>query len=176
MVGGDIIHSEVENPDPEAEPFMWHTGNDGDLGNWCLEYGASVFLRDQNPLRKGVLTKSQSAAASATVETFEMLRPKNAPWVGGPYILLYRQQQFQYMARQYAERMAMVLRLIDVFGLNINALDQIPGPSKQGHTYPPICYLAFENSLGNTTHPTPEFEVLFMKLLRKTWRHGGRRK
>ncbi|KAF2855393.1 hypothetical protein T440DRAFT_504062 [Plenodomus tracheiphilus IPT5] len=85
--GWDINYRQVSTSGPDAEPFMWHIVKDGDLVTWCLEHGASVFPRNQEPLRVGVLTQSQRscrqildcAAGYATITTFELLRSKGAP-------------------------------------------------------------------------------------------------
>jgi hypothetical protein len=85
--GWDINYRDVSTSGPDAEPLMWHVVKDGDLVTWCLEHGASVLPKDQEPLQKDVLTQTQRscrqilecAAARATKATFELLRSKGAP-------------------------------------------------------------------------------------------------
>jgi hypothetical protein len=45
-------------------------------------------------------------------------------------------------AANYAERMAMVIHLLDIVGLDVNAPDQPPGRVLPDHEGTPICYVA----------------------------------
>jgi hypothetical protein len=160
------------------EPFMWSVVEDIELVTWCLEHGASVFPRDQEPLRKDKITMSQlrcqqvleKAASSATVATFELLRSKGAPLGWRPLhfaiesTTLYQadrgeeanrgeeeDKKAKENPRNYEERMAMVRHLVDVVGIDVNAPDQPPGKGLGGYWGTPICYIAKSYGLDTDT-------------------------
>ncbi|KAH8728453.1 hypothetical protein GQ44DRAFT_702324 [Phaeosphaeriaceae sp. PMI808] len=77
---------------------MWLNIEDSNLVKWCLEHGASVHPRDQEPLSDDVITLSQrqceqileKVAAWGGVATYELLRSKERPVGGVHYILPLR--------------------------------------------------------------------------------------
>ncbi|OBT74105.1 hypothetical protein VF21_07101 [Pseudogymnoascus sp. 05NY08] len=168
-------HGQASNP---PEPFMWSVLEDIELVTWCLEHGASVFPRDQEPLRKDKITMSQlqckqvleKAAYSATVATFELLRSKGAPLGWRPlHFAIETATNYQAdrgeeanrgkeedkkakeSARKYEERMAMVRHLVDVVGIDVNAPDEPPGRELGGFWGTPICYIAKSYGLDTDT-------------------------
>lgn len=174
--GWDINARDASRSDSVSEPFMWSVLMDIDLVTWCLEHGASVYPRDQEPLRDDILTMSQrkcqqvleKAAYSATVATFELLRSKGAPLGWRPLhhaveTTTYHQadrgeetgrgeeedKAAKESARKYEERMAMVRHLVDVVGIDVNAPGQPPGANLPECWGTPICYIA--NSYGLET-------------------------
>ncbi|KFX98178.1 hypothetical protein O988_04475 [Pseudogymnoascus sp. VKM F-3808] len=166
--GWDINARDESTTGPKAEPFLWHVVKDIDMVAWCLEHGASVHPKVTTSHRscQQILEK---AAASATVATFELLRSKGAPLGWRP---LHRAVQLttdyqpgrgepdagedervkEYRldrARKYEKRMDMVRHLVDVVGIDVNALDQPPGANLQGRWGTPICYVprAYETEM-----------------------------
>ncbi|OBT65461.1 hypothetical protein VE03_04944 [Pseudogymnoascus sp. 23342-1-I1] len=176
--GWDINARDTSRGYLGAEPFMWSVVTDIDLVTWCLEHGASVYPRDQEPLRDDILTMSQrkcqqileKAAYSATVATFELLRSKGAPLGWRP---LHRaiettthyqaypgeeanrreeeEKEAKESARKYEERMAMVRHLVDVVGIDVNAPDEPPGAGVPDRWGTPICYIAKSYGLETDT-------------------------
>ena len=86
---------------------MWYIFGNGDMVIWCLEHGASVHPRDQEPLRDDILTLSQRscppileyAASWATVATFELLRATGAPLGWRPLHLAVETATYPYIDR-----------------------------------------------------------------------------
>ena len=167
--GWDINDREDSGNGSDTEPFMWSIVEDIDLVTWCLEHGASVYPRGQEPLRDDIITLSQlkcqqileKAAYSATVETFELLRSKGAPLGWRPlHRAIETTTHFQAdpgedanrseeedikakeSARKYEERMAMVRHLVDVVRIDVNAPDEPPGRNFPDRWGTPICYIA----------------------------------
>ncbi|KAF2686655.1 hypothetical protein K458DRAFT_416003 [Lentithecium fluviatile CBS 122367] len=186
--GWDINWRDASCSDPNCEPFMWHVIDDYDMVAWCLEHGASVFPKDQEPLRDDTITLSQRccrqilerAAAKGTVATFELLRSEGAQLGWRPLHLAVENATLwprdrgkegaddekqtgtesdhekhegtkSENARKYAERLAMIRHLIDVVGLDVNALDQPVGSRFGGRNGTPICYIAAQYGLGTNT-------------------------
>jgi hypothetical protein len=85
--GWDINYRLEDQGYCNARPFMWHVVDRIDLVKWCLDHGASVHPRGQEPLSKDVLTLSQRrcdqilevVAERGSIATFELLRSKGAP-------------------------------------------------------------------------------------------------
>ncbi|KFX87259.1 hypothetical protein V490_08379 [Pseudogymnoascus sp. VKM F-3557] len=140
------------NSPSDKKPFMWLVTSDFNMVKWCLEHGASVHPRGQEPFRDGV-TKTKDrhecpqilevVAACGSIATFDLLRSKGAPLGWRP---LHRAVEIAaYLADDVknAERMAMVRYLLDVVGLDVNAPDQ-PVGSKilPMHCGTPICYIS----------------------------------
>jgi hypothetical protein len=138
------------------EPFIWLVVTVMELVKWCLDHGASVHPRDQEPLRDDAITDSQrgclqileEVAAWGSIETFELLRFKGAPLGWRPLHLAVEKATYfraSYLTEDenHASRMDMVRHLIDVIGLDVNARDQPAGtevlPLRFGT---PICYIA----------------------------------
>lgn len=177
--GWDInARNDLGHSSSDPEPFMWSVVKDIDLVTWCLEHGASVFPRDQEPLRDDIITMShrkcqqvlEKAAQSATVATFELLRSKGAPLGWRPlHFAIETTTHYQAdrgeeanrgeeedkkakeSARNYEERMAMVRHLVDVVGIDVNAPDQPPGRELGGFWGTPICYIAKSYGLDTDT-------------------------
>lgn len=166
--GWEINARDDSRGDPNDEPFMWSVLRDIELVSWCLEHGASVFPRGQEPLRDDIITMSQrkcqqileKAAYSATVTTFELLRSQGAPLGWRPLhravetAALYQaypgedanrgeeeEKDAKDSARNYEERMAMVRHLVDVVGIDVNAPDQPPDGKVPDRWGTPICYV-----------------------------------
>ena len=192
--GWDINTRDISGSGGDAQPFMWHVVSDGDMVAWCLEHGASVHPRDQEPLRDDVVTKSQrscqqileKAAAWGSVATFELLRSKGAPLGWRPLHLAVETATYGHPDRaeaekdtekekqnraDHVERMAMVRHLLDVVGLDVNALDQPAGGNLPNRNGTPICYIPGSRMLERDTReltwllldrgadPTPALEV-----------------
>ncbi|KAF2655615.1 hypothetical protein K491DRAFT_692690 [Lophiostoma macrostomum CBS 122681] len=141
----------------DAEPFLWHIVHDSDLVAWCLDHGATVFPVHLEPLRKHEITPSQyrchqvleRAAARSSVATFELLRSKGAPLGWRTLHFAVRNAALAFHAHQtrgestkWTERMDMVRHLIDVVGVDVNALDHPVGKQKFDDLGTPICYVA----------------------------------
>ncbi|KAF1959972.1 hypothetical protein CC80DRAFT_490008 [Byssothecium circinans] len=167
------------------EPFMWHVVRDSDLVKWCLEHGASVHPRDQEPLCDDVITESQrkcqqileKVAAWGSVATFELLRSKGAPlgWRSlhrAVETATYGRPEQAGDDREHGERMAMVRHLLDVVGFDVNAPDQPVGSKVLPmHNGTPICYIPASGMLERDTReltwllldrgadPTPALEI-----------------
>jgi hypothetical protein len=163
----------------DAEPFMWKVVDDADMVVWCLEHGASVFPVHQEPLRKDDITTSQyrckqvleCAAARSSVATFELLRSKGAPLGWRTLHLAVSNAAFALDAHhtrspadekrwtedrllnkptKLAERMDMVRHLIDVVGIDVNALDHPIGKKRFDRMGTPICYVADLDGIDHT--------------------------
>ncbi|KAF9734855.1 hypothetical protein PMIN06_000681 [Paraphaeosphaeria minitans] len=156
--GWDINWRHVSESGPDAEPFMWHIVGDGDVVAWCLEHGATLFPIRQERLHPNALTQSQlscsqvleCAAARGSVATFELLRSKGAPLGWRPLHLAVRAAGLALdRAAEVDERMAMVRHLIDVVGVEVNALDHPVGKRKADRQGTPIVYVAELNGLKN---------------------------
>ncbi|KAF2442740.1 hypothetical protein P171DRAFT_48709 [Karstenula rhodostoma CBS 690.94] len=174
--GWDINWRHVSESGPNAEPFMWHIVGDGDLVAWCLEHGASLSPVRQESLHPNELTRSQlscrqvleCAAAEGSVATFELLWSKGAPLGWRPLHLAVRAAGLALdrapgagegeaggragksdKATEAAERMDMVRHLIDVVGVDVNALDHPVGKRKADRLGTPIVYVADLNGLGH---------------------------
>ncbi|KAF2705718.1 hypothetical protein K504DRAFT_387178 [Pleomassaria siparia CBS 279.74] len=175
--GWDINWRNTSTSDPNAEPFMWHIVKDGDMVAWCLKHGASVFAKDQEPLKKDRLSQSQlccrtvleCAATNASITTFELLRSKGAPLGWRPLHLAVKAAaaharpddekskdagtQSSNLTRS-DERINMVRHLIDVVGLDVNALDRPVGKRRPDGWGTPICYIANLDGLEHTRQLT----------------------
>lgn len=157
-----------QGPSPnDKEPFMWNVVKDYDLVKWCLEHGASVHPRGQEPFRDGITTTKsrgecqqilEKVARCGSIATFELLRSNGAP-------LGWRSLHFAVETATYGrpgkegdysihhdERMAMVRHLLDVVKLNVNAPDQPVGTRVMPtHSGTPICYIPDSKSLERDT-------------------------
>ncbi|KAK7188275.1 hypothetical protein DPSP01_009070 [Paraphaeosphaeria sporulosa] len=156
--GWDINWRHVSESGPDAEPYMWHIVGDGDLVAWCLEHGATLSPIRQERLHPNVLTQSQlscrqvleCAAAKGSVATFELLRSKGAPLGWRPLHLAVRTAGVALdRAAEVEERMAMVRHLIDVVGVEVNALDHPVGKKTADRQGTPIVYVAELSGLKN---------------------------
>lgn len=137
------------------EPFMWLVVTDIELEKWCLDHGASVHQRDQEPLRDDAIMDSQRGyqqileedAAWGSIETFELLRSKGTPLGWRPLHLAvetatYFRPSYLDDDENHASRMAMVRHLIDVVRLDVNARDQPVGSEVLPIGFgTPICYM-----------------------------------
>jgi hypothetical protein len=134
-----------------AKPFMWHFVDNDDMIKWCLDHGASVHPRNQEPLNANFTTLSQRSceqilelvAAWGSISTFELLRSKGAPLGWRP---LHRAvETATYLPptdkrpSEYQDRMDMVRYLIEVVKIDVNAPDWPAGAP--GSLGPPICYI-----------------------------------
>lgn len=184
LAHGWDINARAETPDA-AQPFMWFVVHDEDMIKWCLEHGASVHPRGQEPLSDRYITVSQlrceqileKVAARGTVATFELLHSKGAPLGWRPLHLAVEAATFgrpgeEGDAERHNERMAMVRHLLDVVGLDVNAPDQPVRtkvlPMRVGT---PICYIPSSAMPGVDTRdltwllldrgadPTPALEI-----------------
>ena len=169
----------------DREPFMWEVARDYDFVKWCLEHGASVHPRGQEPFHDGVTTKSrrecpqvlEKVARWGSIATFELLRSKGAP-LGWRSLHLavetatYGRSEEVTDFINHDERMAMVRYLLDVVGLNVNAPDQPVGSTVLPmHLGTPICYIPGSAMLERDTReltwllldrgadPTPALEI-----------------
>ncbi|KAF2657445.1 hypothetical protein K491DRAFT_594946 [Lophiostoma macrostomum CBS 122681] len=153
-------------PHWDPMPFMWHIVEHDDIVAWCLEHGASVFLNKNGyAYHHGACPEIlEKAAQYATVSTFELLRSKGAPLGWRPLHLAVEQavllsasrvqveakgnnektnEKRATLARKYSERMAMVRHLIDVIGVDVNALDRPDGRRTQNYVAGnALCYVA----------------------------------
>lgn len=90
------------------EPFMWYVASNDDLVKWCLEHGASVHPRGQEPLTADVITQSQrecpqileKVAAWGSVATFDSCALKARPWAGARCILPSRLLRTSVLSKQ----------------------------------------------------------------------------
>lgn len=174
--GWDINWRHVSESGPDAEPFMWHIVHDGHLVAWCLDHGASLSPIRQERLHPDNITQSQyscsqvleCAAAGGSLATFELLRSKGAPLGWRPLHLAVRAAGLALdrargagqgtvaagdgnldRAAEAVERMDMVRHLIDVVGIDVNALDHPAGKKKNDRLGTPIVYVADMNGLAN---------------------------
>ena len=137
----------------DAEPFMWHVTEDIDMVVWCLENGASIYPRDQEPLSDDIITKSQQpcqpilerVARHGSVAVFKLLQSKGAPLGWRPLNLAVEYATHgkpEGAESDHIERMNMVRYLLDVVGLDVNAPDQpASGRRLRDHYGTPICYI-----------------------------------
>lgn len=156
--GWDINWRHVSESGRDAEPFMWHIVADGELVTWCLEHGASLSPIRREPLQPNNLTRSQlscrqileCAAERGSVATFELLRSKDAPLGWRPLHLAARAAGAAlHQGINVAERMDMVRHLIDVVGVDVNALDHPVGTRTADRMGTPIVYVADLYGLEN---------------------------
>ncbi|KAJ4347167.1 uncharacterized protein N0V89_011105 [Didymosphaeria variabile] len=164
LAHGWDINARADTPN-EAEPFMWLVSYDGELVKWCLDHGASVHPRGQEPLSDDVITKSQQMcetmlekiATSGTVAMFELLRSKGAPLGWRPLhhaveAATYGRDGQEGDDEKLGERMAMVRHLLDVVGLDVNAPDQpVGGKALPMRCGTPICYIPASGMLERDT-------------------------
>ncbi|PVH99988.1 hypothetical protein DM02DRAFT_527931 [Periconia macrospinosa] len=175
--GWDINHREKVGLTGRYEiPFMWHCVEDYDMVAWCLEHGAALKPRRQEPLSKSVITIAQLecpqilevVARSGSVATFELLRAKGAPlgWrvlhgavetaTYGPTSKSLESEKDSAAAQKsrasHEERMAMVRHLLDIVKIDVNAPDQPAGSNIPGdYNGTPICYVAGTPMLDTDT-------------------------
>jgi hypothetical protein len=171
-----------ESGDGDAMPFMWHIVGDADLVAWCLGHGANLTPIRQGPLVKCEITKDQysceqlleRAAAHASVATFELLRSRGAPLGWRPLHRAVFAAAFALDAarrseekkaeggggetdearKAVVERMDMVRHLIDVVGIDVNALDHPVGKKSQDRMGTPIVYVAYLDCFHHTRELT----------------------
>lgn len=175
LAHGWNINSRVGNTKFLTAPLLWKVLGNEDLVKYCLEHGASVHPEGQSPLQPDFISQDQrrcspvleSAAAEATVATFDLLRAHGAPlgrtclhhavqeatlpWLSGRPDALTPvtsdagdgESKRYPKTKTYAERMAMVYHLVEDLGLDVNGSDQPPSqrplPMRRG---PPLCYVA----------------------------------
>lgn len=157
--GWDINERPLNGND--QEPFMWLVVGNEELVRWCLDHGASVHPRDQEPLRDDIITESQArcrqvlevAAAQGSVATFELLRSKGAPLGWRPLHLAVEAATYGLPTEKDPSiNLTMVRHLLDVVKLDVNAPDQPPGskrlPMRNGT---PICYIPASSMLERDT-------------------------
>jgi hypothetical protein len=151
------------------QPFLWEVVGDSDLVAWCLKHGATTIPKDLQLASDDERRQDQfscppileSAASQSTVATFELLRSHGAPY--GPRMLHFAAKAAiksgpeggeerpesglldKYPATLHAERMAMVIHIVDTLGVDPNALDQPAGWSLGNHWGTPLCYVARSN-------------------------------
>ena len=173
--GWDINGRHTSESGPDAKPFMWHIVGDGDLVAWCLDHGASLTPTRQERLMKNEITQSQysceqvleSAAARGSVATFELLRSKGAPLGWRPLHLAVRtaalalhhvrgpeEGKAEGGGGKAVQRMNMERHLIDVVGIDVNALDHPVGKKRADRLGTPIVYVADLNDLDHTRELT----------------------
>jgi hypothetical protein len=167
--GWDINFREPTSSNSDAEPFLWHVVGDADVVAWCLAHGASVVPSHMEKVRPNELTLDQyrcgsfleRAAASASPATFELLRSKGAPLGWRPLHLAVESAAIaagpddeEGKASKGTERMEMVKHLIDVVGIDVNALDHPVGTHHPRRLGPPICYVASLEGLMYTRRVT----------------------
>jgi hypothetical protein len=162
--GWDINTRAARGARLDAQPFMWQVISDGGMVAWCLEHGASVYPKDQEPLCDDKVTMSQSccqqilekAASYGSIATFRLLRSYGAPLGWCPLHLAveaailcpkvmkeYGKEGPSYSELEwtYLVRMDMVRYLVDVVGLDVNAPDQPPGARRPDRDGTPLCYI-----------------------------------
>jgi hypothetical protein len=150
--GWDINTRVVSTSGGDTEPFMWHIVRDEDLVVWCLEHGAYVVPTNQKPLRNDEITSCQRscrqvlerAAARGSIATFKLLSSKGAPlgWRTLHFAAEGAAISLATRAEDAEARLDMVRYLIDVVGLDVNALDRPAGRRLGGYWGTPICYVA----------------------------------
>lgn len=139
-------------------PLLWRVVPYHDLVEWCLDHGASVYVPGDTPPRdaRGIGPVSrrpllESAAVSGSVETFELLRSRGAPLTGRTlhqavqYAAYNAPPQGSEPSAYYTQRMGMVRYLVDVVGIDVNAVESWPG--EVGGT--PLCYVAYRPYQGD---------------------------
>ena len=172
--GWDINWRHVSESGADAEPFMWHITGDEDLVVWCLEHGASLTPIRQERLHSNEITQSQyscrqvleRAAAQGSIATFELLRSRGAPLGWRPLHLAVQAAALALHhargeepaksdeAKQAVERMDMVRHLIDVVGVDVNALDHPVGKKRANRMGTPMNYVADMDGLNHTRELT----------------------
>lgn len=117
-------------------PLLWLITRHHDLVVWCLDHGARVDIPDSPPSHRARSrpTLLEVAAGRASVETFELLRARNAPL--HPRALHLAVEQAVLLAPEESSSgnrsprpgggMAMVRHLVDVLKLDVNALARMP--------------------------------------------------
>lgn len=135
-------------------PLLWFVVEYPDLVTWCLDHGARVDIPEDPPQINADGTQSRKglprptilgmAASSGSVETFELLRARGAPF--DPRTLHRAVEQATISAPKegsdrcssYTHRMDMVRHLVDVLKLDVNAVKHQIG----GQCSTPLCCVA----------------------------------
>lgn len=128
-------------PNCNQWPLLWFVTRHPDLVEWCLAHGASVDVPgDIRPVL-------EIAAGSGSVATFELLRARGAP-LGRLTLHEAVMQAFIHAPSdnsirdaRFEQRMDMVKHLVDIVGLDVNAVEPWPG----NWCSTPLCYAAFCN-------------------------------
>jgi ankyrin repeat protein len=160
--GWNVNTRDITAQDADNRPLIWWIVRYPDLVQWCLDHGARVdipeprrqgysydppqFTPNGDEIRhsspRGAITLLGVAASEGTVETFELLRAKGAPM--DPRVL--------HMAVQKG-RLEMMRHLVDVVGLDVNAVEHQVGDSCST----PLCYLAAHRQVGDSQREMIDF-------------------
>lgn len=136
-------------------PLLWFVTGYHNVVAWCLDHGASVDVPEEplEVLANGVKIYSRQArptilgmvAFNGSVETFELLRAKNAPL--DPRTLHRAVEQATLSAREndsdgsnpgFDRDMDMIRHLVDVLKLDVNAVE----PQIASDFWTPLCFPA----------------------------------
>lgn len=156
-------------------PLLWHVVQYHDLVKWCLDHGARVNLAEPSAAANAEGTQSRTqrprptilgaAAASGTVETFELLRARNAPLDRRTLHLAVEKatvlapKEGSEGSEAYIRRMAMVRHLLDAVKLDVNAVSYQVG----SQCTTPLCYPAARNTSQDFR------ELVFLLLDHEAW-------
>ncbi|OAF56174.1 hypothetical protein VC83_07486 [Pseudogymnoascus destructans] len=119
------------------EPFMWSVLGDIDLVTWCLEHGASVFPRDQEPLRDDIITMSQRKCQ-------QVLEKAAYSSNADPREEASRGEEEDKKAPKSA-------RKYEVVGIDVKAPDQPPGRNLPDRWGTQTCYIPKSYGLDTDT-------------------------
>lgn len=178
--GWEINHHSRTSTMYDAYPFLWHAVADVDMVAWCLKHGAKVHPKDLAPIRFDIVDSTnttfdnllENCAVRGSVPSFDLLLSNKAPLGWRPLHLAIeaatvfggdpsQQEEGHHVeeapttARRraaYSERLAMVRHLVDVVGLDVNALDSPAGtrmlPTRLGT---PLCYVSGAPAMDKNT-------------------------
>lgn len=135
---------DINAHDDYGSPLLWMVTPYHDLVVWCLDHGARADIPGVPPHLKANArpTVLGVAAVDAHVETFELLRARNAPLdprtlhrAVGNATLVCPQEGSDGLSRSFEVRMDMIRHLVDVVKLDVNAVAHIVG----SQTSTPLC-------------------------------------
>lgn len=142
-------------PGHDGCPLLWSVTDDHDLVKWCLDHGARVESSGDTPPRdaNGVGPRPRElllevAAASGTVETFELLRARGAPLSGRTLhsavamAAVYAPQDSSVRDALFDRQMEMVRHLVDIIKLDVDREEMM----QNGSPGSPLCCVADRNN------------------------------
>lgn len=160
-----IAHGWNINNRGDSWPILWSVVKYPDLIRWALDHGASVDIPDRpskfgcphdppqfsangteirHSAMRGPVTVLGVAASTENIETFELLRERDAPLdtrmlhIVVQSAVMAASNEAGVSSQDYQDRMALVRLLVDVVGLDANAIEHQVGD----HCSTPLCYVA----------------------------------
>ena len=136
------------------QPLLWHICGNTGLVRWCLDHGAEVIPRNQDPDDLDDTCNCPPlldlVARRGTVEGFALLRSKGAPLGRCAVHHAARRAIFEQNSDKDTEQlqeeqdqaMEMLRYLVDDVKLDVNATDHPPNLKIAGMCGTPLCYVA----------------------------------